>query len=131
MKGEWWFDTWQIEEKVWPITRGKGVTVVIVDTGVEAKLPELKGVVVPGSDYNGGDGREETERVSSHGTKMAELVAAQGTGSGMLGIAPDAKILPVGTQTIGQIPEGIRYAVDHGAKVVNVSVVGGSASLVM
>ncbi|MQA88379.1 MAG: S8 family serine peptidase [Streptosporangiales bacterium] len=145
---QWWFTTWDVQNVVWPITQGKGVTVGLVDTGVQASLPELKGAVVPGVAYGRdgsewkddpdgvghwvtkpservGDGREETEAgTGGHGTQMAELIAAQGRGSGFVGVAPRAKILPIAHTTIGQIHEGIRYAVDHGAKVVNVSVAG-------
>jgi Subtilase family len=139
---EWWFTTWDIQSKVWPITRGEGVTVGVVDTCVQASLPELRGAVLPGVEYGlpdaelrdghivnkppvpVGDGREDTEPSSSHGTAMAQLIAARGRGSGYVGVAPGAKILPVAITSIGQIGDGIRYAVDHGAKVINVSTVG-------
>src|SRR6266545_817036 len=132
---EWWFTAWGIQDKVWPITQGQGVTVGVVDTGVQASLLELQGAVLPGIEFadapsselvNGhfvtvlpqraGDGQEETSRVSSHGTLMAELIAGQGRGIGFLGVAPRARILPVAITNIGQIASGIRYAVDHGAK---------------
>jgi subtilisin family serine protease len=146
LPGEWWFTAWAVQNKVWPITRGQGVTVAVVDTGVEATMPEFQGVVLPGIEYdrsvsefkNGhfvkhpsqsvGDGRQDTEPYSSHGTNMALLIAAQGKGSGFLGVAPGARILPVAVNTIGQIGEGIRYAVDHGARVINLSVSGAAVS---
>lgn len=124
---EWWFDTFGIESDVWPLTRGDGITVALIDTGVNASLPELAGVVLPGTDVvgGGGDGRTDSDTHQGHGTAMAALIAAQGGGSaGWLGIAPGVKILPIrnGGQMTPEIEAAaIRYAADHGAKVINIS----------
>ncbi|MEU9018285.1 S8 family serine peptidase [Actinomadura sp. NPDC048394] len=121
---EWWFDAWQLQQKVWPLTQGDGVTVGLIDSGVEARLPELRGVVLPGEATNGtstGDGRVDSDKnLGGHGTGMAALIAAQGSGSGMVGVAPKSRILPVVVPTTGY-DKAIRYAVDHGAKVINMS----------
>ncbi|MBT2212982.1 S8 family serine peptidase [Actinomadura sp. NEAU-AAG7] len=128
---EWWFDAWEIEEKVWPVTRGKGVVVAVVDTGVEARLPDLDGVVLKGTTYNGpggGDGRKDGDsELGGHGTAMAALIAGQGRGTGMMGIAPESRILPI---TAGGLAyaRSIRYAVDHGAQVINISAVSDGSS---
>jgi hypothetical protein len=96
-------------------------------------LPEFRGgVVLPGADFsgNGTDGRvdldQEPDAVAGHGTGMAALIAAQGSGTGFLGVAPRAKILPVtvnaaGTDIVAAESDGIRWAVDHSAKVINIS----------
>jgi type VII secretion-associated serine protease mycosin len=123
---EWWFDSWEIQQRLWPISQGQGVTVAVLDTGVQADLPELSGVVLPGTDATGagGDGRTDTDdaAVPGHGTGMATLIASQGGRTGFLGMAPKAKILPVTihSSAAAGVP-GIRYAVDHGAKVINIS----------
>lgn len=123
---EWWFDSWEIQQRLWPISQGQGVTVAVLDTGVQADLPELSGVVLPGTDVTGagGDGRTDTDDapVPGHGTGMASLIASQGGRTGFLGMAPKAKILPVTVHSsaAANVP-GIRYAVDHGAKVINIS----------
>ena len=63
---EWWFSSWDIRSKVWPFSRGAGVTVGLVDSGVQANLPDLRGAVLSGGntigiDNNGqGDGQAPT-----------------------------------------------------------------------
>jgi hypothetical protein len=123
---QWWFDSWEIQQRLWPISQGQGVTVAVLDTGVQADLPELSGVVLPGTDATGagGDGRTDTDdaAVPGHGTGMASLIASQGGRTGFLGMAPKAKILPVTVHASAAAgAPGIRYAVDHGAEVINIS----------
>lgn len=123
---EWWFTAWDIRNQVWQQTQGQGVTVAVVDTGVNAQLPELRGVVLPGGDARHGgtaDGLTDIDTThGGHGTGMAGLIAGQGGPSGMVGIAPGAKILPVVINgLVGTLAQGITYAADHGAKVINLS----------
>ncbi|MGW4941386.1 type VII secretion-associated serine protease mycosin [Actinoplanes sp. NPDC004185] len=108
------------------ISTGKGVTVAVIDSGV-AKHPDLTGVV-SGTDMlkPGGDGRADA---TGHGTSMAGLIAAHGNSrQRALGIAPDAKILPIRVlgkgKTIISLGPAIRYAISHGAKVINLSLGG-------
>jgi membrane-anchored mycosin MYCP len=127
---EWWLTDWQVPQKVWPLTQGAGVTVAVVDTGVQASVPDLKGVVVPGGDMLGDPGNGETDfdtQVDGHGTAVAVLIAGQGTGTGTVGIAPQARILPVHVDTPGvagdtdDMAAGIEFAASHGASVINIS----------
>jgi type VII secretion-associated serine protease mycosin len=124
---EWWFESFALETKVWPQAKGSGVTVAVVDTGVNASLPELRGVVLPGTNVVGapGDGRTDSDTDQGHGTGMANLIAAQGGGAaGWLGVAPGAKILPIGNRggvSPPSLAKAIRYAADHGAKVLSIS----------
>jgi len=127
---EWWFDAWHIQDRVWPRTQGAGVTIALLDSGVSAALPDLTGTVLPG--YNAhtgsGDGRHDTDP-AGHGTEMASLIVAQGKGTGMLGIAPKAKVLPViegdslGNTTTTEIVTAIRWAADHDAMVIEMAFV--------
>ncbi|GAA4234973.1 type VII secretion-associated serine protease mycosin [Actinomadura meridiana] len=131
---QWWFDSWSIQKKVWPLTKGKGVTVDVIDTGVNAKLPDLKPAVLPGGDMTGygGDGREDYDtHQDGHGTGMASLIASRGTNSGFYGIAPEAMILPIASPSLSGPMTGkaVRFAVDHGAKVINISQASESANL--
>lgn len=126
--GQWWFTAWQIP-KVWAAgARGQGITVAVADSGVQSSWPELRGIVLSGTDYHGGDGRTDHSRQidgddRGHGSAMAINIAGQGGGtSGLVGVAPGAKILPiVRQQDDGDVARNIRWAVDHGAKVINMS----------
>ena len=105
------------------ITKGAGVTVAVIDSGVLAKHQDLAGAVLPGRNVlgDGGDGRRDTV---GHGTQMAGIIAARGRrGSrGILGIAPAAKILPVVPASDSAfVAEGINWSVAHGAKVISMS----------
>src|SRR4051794_6476846 len=129
LKVEWWFDAWQAQKKLWSHSKGKGVTVAVIDQGVDASVPDLKGALLPGADFSGAGGKgwvdHDTEG-AGHGTAMAALIASRGTGTGMLGIAPEAQVLPIVTSfktVAGQKADvnAIRYAADHGADVINMS----------
>ncbi|GAA4625814.1 type VII secretion-associated serine protease mycosin [Actinoallomurus vinaceus] len=119
---EWWFGTWDIQDKVWSISKGRGVTVALIDTGVNAALPDLRGAVLPGTNIVGpkGNGLIDSDKGFGHGTAMAALIAGQGTGTGMVGIAPEAKIISIRSDVEDLVP-AIDYAVKRGAKVINVS----------
>jgi type VII secretion-associated serine protease mycosin len=95
----------------------------VVDTGVQADHPDLDGAVLSGFNALGsGDGREDAQ---GHGTAMAGIIAARGRSGdrGILGIAPAAKILPITPAASPLVvTDGIRWAVDHGAKVINLSI---------
>ncbi|MEI5099611.1 type VII secretion-associated serine protease mycosin [Streptomyces sp. PmtG] len=125
--------------EAWRTTRGEGVTVAVLDTGVDASHPDLRGNVLTGKDMVGFGARRGDRTWARHGTAMAGIVAGHGHGAGrgdgVLGIAPEAKILPVrviledgdpargkARQTRGNaLAEGIRWAADHGADVINLS----------
>jgi type VII secretion-associated serine protease mycosin len=133
LPGEWWFSAWDIQTRVWPLTQGAGVRVGLLDSGVQASLPDLRGAVVPGGDTTGAGTNgltDDAQGDDGHGTAMAALIVGQGAGGGPVGIAPAAKVLPVrvgglhGTSPEGSdatIAAGLRYAVDHGAQVINMS----------
>ena len=129
---EWALDFFAAQD-IWEHATGKGVTVAVVDTGVDASFPDLKGRVLKGKDFSKG-GNDAQEDNAGHGTGMAGLIAGTGHGpgnkSGVMGLAPGAKILPlkVSDDDAGygvSTEDAIRYAADHGAKVINVSL-GGS-----
>jgi membrane-anchored mycosin MYCP len=109
--------------RAWPYSRGQGVSVAVVDSGVDASVPQLAGRVAQGSDIVGGTGRGNIDCLGS-GTAMASLIVGQ-AGSGFTGgVAPDATVLPVRiavTDTAVSATDqasAIQVAVDGGAKVI-------------
>ena len=128
---EWWFDSMAIEQ-AWHYTKGKGVTIAVLDTGVNARLPEFRGdVLLPGIDFDQGkpEGHTDIDTQSGHGTGMMSLIAGQGGGrSGMVGVAPEAKILPITVHIHSDNgSKAIRYAVDHHANIISISQGSGGA----
>jgi type VII secretion-associated serine protease mycosin len=119
--------------KVWEITRGAGVKVAVIDTGVDAEHPDLIEAMFGGTDVSSiGDasGYLPVGEVSHHGTMVASLLAGRGHGDdeGIIGVAPEAELLSVsmafGAETLNtddQVAAGIKWAVDAGAKVINLS----------
>ncbi|WP_329568547.1 type VII secretion-associated serine protease mycosin [Kitasatospora sp. NBC_01266] len=119
-------------DRLWQITKGSGITVAVIDSGVDATHPDLTGQVLPGTGELGDptDNGQIDTSADSHGTAIAGIIAGTGKsldGQGMTGLAPEAKILPVrvsaGQQVDpGNLAQGIIWAVDHGASVINVSI---------
>ena len=71
---EWWLANWRVQQQVWPLTEGAGVTVAVVDSGVQASVPDLRGVVLRGGDVLGDRGNGDTDYDSGedgHGTAVA------------------------------------------------------------
>jgi subtilisin family serine protease len=91
---QWWIGRLGLTE-AWAITKGAGVTVAVIDTGVDASVGDLHGAVVPGFDVTGGGNGEQAHDALGHGTSMAVKIAGRGTDPGILGVAPQAKVLPV------------------------------------
>jgi type VII secretion-associated serine protease mycosin len=130
---QYWLDDYGIRD-AWATTRGKGVTIAVIDTGVDSRVADLDGAVTGGADFSGLGASNGQRPVGSdapeHGTMVASLAAGRGTGvdAGVIGSAPQASILSL---SIGfgegdkdsdtQIAEAVRWAVDNGADVINMS----------
>ena len=128
--------------KAWEQSQGAGIKVAVIDTGIDASHPALEGVVVGGTDVSGigsPDGLTPIGQNSYHGTMVASLIAGRGNpednGAGILGTAPKAQLLSVsmafgleGVDTDSQIAEGVIWAVDNGARVINLSLTRNSVS---
>ena len=110
-------------ESAWSLTRGRSITVAVIDSGVLANHQDLTGTVLSGIDYvkPGGDGRIDP---NGHGTHVAGIIAAHVNNAlGIAGAAPDVRILPVrvldanGGGVASNVAKGIIWAADHGARV--------------
>jgi type VII secretion-associated serine protease mycosin len=135
----WFLDSMHVRD-AHQISRGERITVAVVDTGVDASHFDLRGRVRPGIEMGDhaspqtsprpdADGRSDTD---GHGTGIASLIAGAGHGTNsVLGIAPAARILPVrvaqtsnGSFQPADVYQGVRWAIDHGADIVNMSLGG-------
>lgn len=130
---EYWLDDYGIRA-AWATTQGAGVTIAIIDTGIDSSVRDLAGAVVGGADFSGFGASNGQQPVGSdgseHATMVASLAAGRGTGStsGVIGSAPAASLLSLSIgfddDTDGsdrQIAEAVRWAVDNGADVINMS----------
>ena len=115
---------------VWQQTRGAGVTVAVIDTGIDTTSADLAPNLLQG--WNFYDGNSDTSDGDGHGTVIASIIAAARGNGGYVGIAPDAKILPIkvmggpggDTWSDQAVVQGIEYALRRGAKVLNLSLGG-------
>ena len=141
-KNQWHFDMVNAEG-AWARTKGEGVIVAVIDTGVSAgkladgkktkwaRVPDLKNTeFVPG--FNFCDNNNDPSDGNGHGTHVAGTIAqSTNNGFGVAGLAPGARIMPIkvlsdrGSGTVADIANGIRFAADNGAKVINMSLGGG------
>ncbi|MET0417219.1 MAG: S8 family serine peptidase [Actinoplanes sp.] len=120
--------------KAWEQSTGAGVVVAVIDSGVDATHPDLQGNVLAGYDAIADKAGAGTDP-NGHGTHVAGTIAAvTGNNAGISAIAPDATILPIralganGSGYMSDTAEGILWAADHGASVINMSL--GSSSKV-
>jgi hypothetical protein len=133
---EWWLSALHVTT-AWESSKGSGVTVAVLDTGVDAEQPDLAGSVTTGPDFTSSGRNAGSPFWGVHGTAIASLIAGHGHGAqggdGIMGVAPAAKILSLRVTLEGNDPKlnagtaaalpaaiakGIRYAASHGAQVI-------------
>ena len=135
---EWWLTSLHVS-KAWLSSRGTGVKVAVLDTGVDPTQPDLAGSVITGRDYTGSGRTAGGPFWGVHGTAVASIIAGHGHGphhaDGIIGVAPQAQILSVrvtlenkdpllaNPTVVAALPQaiarGISYAVRHGAQVID------------
>ncbi|WP_225846554.1 type VII secretion-associated serine protease mycosin [Streptomyces sp. HPF1205] len=130
---QWHIKAMRLDE-AWKYSKGQGVTVAVIDSGVDPSAAGLSGKVLPGKNFAQAKGTAH-DPLSPHGTGIASLIAGSDAGpSEPVGVAPDARILPLRTDPIlqtnlgqeesairAQMARALRYAADSPAKVVNIS----------
>jgi subtilisin family serine protease len=103
---------------LWKKSKGEGVKIAVLDTGVDLDHPDLDKNLLPGKNFI--DSSKEPWDDNSHGTHVAGIIAAENNEIGMIGAAPDSKIIPVkvldkhGNGNLVNVSKGIRWAVDEG-----------------
>ncbi len=124
-------------EDAWETTTGAAAVIVaVLDTGADLTHPDLAARLVPGYDFAFGDSIPADDH--GHGTHVAGIVgAASDNGIGVAGVAWGSRIMPVkvfdesGTGTDTGVALGIRWAADHGARIINISGGTSAAGLVV
>ncbi|MFF8407806.1 S8 family serine peptidase [Streptomyces omiyaensis] len=126
---QWYLDAMGAED-IWKKTTGAGITVAVIDTGVNPDTPSLKGKVLKGWDAAEAKG-DETDDYEGHGTSIAELIVGSGASGGIKGLAPDAKVIPYrvsdtkmqNSEAVNayDMEEAIKAAADSDAKIINIS----------
>ncbi len=121
----------------WDTTQGSGITIAILDSGIDSAHADLKGNLVAG--YNSYDNNTNTADVCGHGTKVAGSAAAVSNNAlGVAGVAGKAKIMPVRIAFVSSgscyayfstMANGLTWAADHGAKIANISYASVPSSL--
>ncbi|MEV6600488.1 type VII secretion-associated serine protease mycosin [Actinoplanes sp. NPDC051346] len=131
---QWHLKTLNVAD-AWTYSAGEGVTVAVIDSGVEASHVDLRGQVLKGLDLVDPSGNGDSDLVG-HGTTVSALIAGRADDTaGVVGIAPKAKILPVRVLDRDNryddamiVAKGVRWAVDNGARVINLSLGGNGSS---
>ncbi len=129
---EWWFDSWGVPALWAQGADGRGITIAEIDSGV-APLPQFAGKLLAGTNYGAAGGNGQTDHEIDqfgHGTAMASIMVAAPGPFGVEGTAPGATVLPIAIPLAGtddasnndHLDEAIRYAADHGAQIINMSI---------
>ena len=141
---EWWLSSLNVTQ-VWPTSQGAGIVVAVLGTGVDASYPGLAGSVIAGPDYTASGRAPGSPYWGVEGTAVAGVIAARQSGSGLIGVAPEVKILsvrvtlefndplasdPAVSRRLPQaIADGITYATDHGARIIDLPLDPGTLGL--
>lgn len=118
--------------KIWEKTKGKGITVAILDTGCDLTHPDLKDQIIGGRNFTNDDNGDPDvyKDYNGHGTHVAGTIAAIQNNNGVVGVAPEAKLLIIkvldkkGSGQYEWIINGINYAIEQKADIISMSLGG-------
>lgn len=111
--------------KTWEKSRGEGVKIAVIDTGVDLTHPDLIKNLLPGINIINPNKLPIDDQ--KHGTHVAGILVAENNEIGMVGVAPESKVIPVkvldrsGNGNLLNVAKGIRWSVDHGADILCMS----------
>ncbi len=134
VSSQWAWSTIQAY-RAWDTTQGAAnIKIAIIDSGIQSSHPDLDAKLVRGYDFVDGDAAPEDG--NGHGTHVAGSAAAEtNNGTGGAGTCPACRIMPIrvlddaGSGTLSDVAEGIVFAADQGAQVINLSLGGGGSVL--
>jgi len=117
---------------IWNETKGKGITVAVLDTGCDSSHPDLREQIIGGRNFTDDDGSNPDIYLdhNGHGTHVAGTIAAQQNDKGVVGVAPEASLLIVkvlnrkGSGKYDWIIKGINYAIEQKADIISMSLGG-------
>ena len=118
--------------KIWDQTKGKGITVAILDTGCDITHPDLKERIIGGRNFTNDDGgnTDVYKDYNGHGTHVAGTIAATQNNNGVVGVAPEANLLIIkvldknGSGQYEWIINGINYAIEQKVDIISMSLGG-------
>ncbi|MFG2117033.1 S8 family serine peptidase [Streptomyces sp. NPDC048718] len=126
---QWYLDAMHAEE-IWKTSTGEGIKIAVIDSGVNSSTPTLRGQILKGMDNSEAKG-DETDDYDGHGTTIAELIVGTGSGGGLKGLAPGAKVVPYRIAytelqnkektNAFDVKEAIKAAADSDAQIINAS----------
>lgn len=122
--------------KIWSKTKGKGITVAVLDTGCDSSHPDLQKQIIGGRNFTDDDGGHPDifKDYNGHGTHVAGTIAAQENDNGVIGVAPEASLLIIkvlnknGSGQYDWIIDGINYAIEQKVDIISMSL-GGPADI--
>jgi major intracellular serine protease len=118
--------------KIWNVTKGRGITVAVLDTGCERSHPDLQERIIGGRNFTDDDGGDPASfhDYNGHGTHVAGIIAAQQDNKGVVGVAPETNLLIVkvlnkkGAGQYDWIINGIQYAIEQQVDIISMSLGG-------
>jgi major intracellular serine protease len=125
-KAGWFISAFNIPN-AWTYARGKGVVVAVIDCGCQLDHEDLAENIVAGKNFINENQEPWDDSISGHGTAVCGIICAENNDIGIVGVAPEANIMPIkvldkyGTGNFEIVANGIKWAADHGSDIMCMS----------